>query len=93
MTGMQPPHPWHDCNGCIEFIAYYESGGAGLLGALTKTPCTGMLTPGQYSPTTRFSRRQFKTTSLSCHSETFFVFQLKVQHSDLRIILLDSPRY
>lgn len=91
MTGMQPPHPWHDCNGCIEFIACYESGGAGLIGALTKTPCTGMLTSGQCSPTTSFSSIQFKTTSLSYHSETFFIFQLQVQHSDLRIMLLDIP--
>lgn len=89
MTGMQPPHPWHDCDGYTEFIAYYESGEAGLLDALTKTPCTGMLTAGQHSP--RFSRILFKTTRLSCHSETFFIFQLQVQHSDLRIMLLDMP--
>lgn len=53
VTGMQPLHPWHDCDGCIELVAYQESGAARLLGTLTET-CTGMLAPQQCSPTIHF---------------------------------------
>lgn len=74
MTGMQPLHPRRDCNGRIELVAYQESGGAGLLGMLTKMPCTSMLASQQCGPTTHFLSTQFKTTRLSCHNETFLMF-------------------